>query len=126
MTVFDAFQNAIEQHWQIVPMAYSSITGNELDEANAIDIGVIVDEGSASNANQATSWATISSDTLIYARPDELPTVDTSALVADYAIRDICTGKIYEIIDAGLGKNQETGEIEHVEMKIRQVGEAND
>lgn len=120
ITVFQAFPNAIET-WQIVPMAYSSITGNVLDNANAMNIGVIVDEGSSSDANPAPNAQDISSDTLIYTKPSELPTIDTSALVADYAIK-APNGKVFEIVDAGLGKNQEINVIEHVEMKLRQTG----
>lgn len=120
ITVFDAFPNAIET-WQIVPMAYSTITGNDLDMDNAQNISVIVDEGSSSDANPAPNAQDISSDTLIYAKPSEMPTLDTSELVASYAIK-APNGKIFEIVDAGLGKNQEINVIEHVEMKLRQTG----
>lgn len=119
MTVFDAFPNAIET-WKIIPVAYSTITGNQLDIAKAQEIDVIVDEGSSSDANQSPNFATINSDTLIYTKPAQMPTTDTSALVADYAIKSP-DGKIYEITDAGLGKNQEKGIIEHIELKIKQT-----
>ena len=120
MTVFEAFPNAIET-WSIIPVAYSTITGNQLDMKNAQNIDVIVDEGSSSDANQSPNYATINSDTLIYTKPSQMPTTDTSALVADYAIKSP-NGKIYEITDAGLGKNQELGIVEHIELKIRQTG----
>lgn len=118
MTVFDAFPNAIET-WQIAGMSYSTITGNEvIGEWQNID--AIIDEGSSTEPNQSPNYANAYSDLLIYCRPEQLPTVETAELVADYAIKDE-KGKIYAIIDAGIGKNQENGKIEHVELKLRQV-----
>ena len=123
MTVFDAFPNAIVQ-LKIAQVAYSSITGNNIDLENAETIDAIIDEGSSSDANQAPNAAGLYADTLIYTRPEQLPTTDTSALVSDYAIIDE-NSRTWEIIDAGAGKNQDNGQIEHIELKIRQIG-AND
>lgn len=122
MTVFDAFPNAIEQGWQIAQVTYSSITGNTVTNGTAID--VIIDEGSSSDANQAPNAAGLYADTLIYTKPDQMPTTDTSALVAGYVLIDP-NGRTWEIIDAGQGKNQENGQIEHIELKIRQIGANN-
>ena len=124
MTVFDAFPNAIVQ-LKIAQVAYSSITGNDIDLENAETIDAIIDEGSSSDANQAPNAAGLYADTLIYARPEQLPTTDTSALVSDYAIVD-SSGRTWEIIDAGAGKNQDNGQLEHIELKIRQIGVNND
>lgn len=123
MTVFDAFPNAIVQ-LKIAQIAYSSITGNDIDLENAETIDAIIDEGSSSDANQAPNAAGLYADTLIYTRPEQLPTTDTSTLVSDYAIIDE-NGRTWEIIDAGVGKNQDNGQIEHIELKIRQVGANN-
>lgn len=122
MTVFDAFPNAIEQGWQIAQVTYSSITGNTVTNGTAID--VIIDEGSSSDANQAPNAAGLYADTLIYTKPDQMPTTDTSALVAGYVLIDP-NERTWEIIDAGQGKNQENGQIEHIELKIRQIGADN-
>ncbi len=122
MTVFEAFPNAIEQGWQIAQVTYSSITGNTVTNGTAID--VIIDEGSSSDANQAPNAAGLYADTLVYTKPDQMPTTDTSALVAGYVLIDP-NERNWEIIDAGQGKNQENGQIEHIELKIRQIG-AND
>ena len=122
-TVFDAFPFAIEQGWQIAQMAYSTVLGNDVDGDTAINIDVIVDEGSNTDPNPSPSAQSIRSDTLLYVRPNQLPTLDTATLTADYSMLDP-NGKVYAIIDAGIGKNQETGVIEHVELKIRQIGEA--
>lgn len=122
MTVFDAFPNAIEQGWQIAQVTYSSITGNTVTNGTAID--VIIDEGSSSDANQAPNAAGLFADTLVYTKPDQMPTTDTSALVAGYVLIDP-NERTWEIIDAGQGKNQENGQIEHIELKIRQIGANN-
>lgn len=122
MTVFDAFPNAIEQGWKIGAITYSSITGNTI--GNAEDIAIIIDEGSSSDANAAPNAAGLYADTLIYAKPEEMPTTDTSALVAGYAIMDP-QDRTWEILDAGIGKNQDNGQIEHIELKIRQIGANN-
>lgn len=122
-TVFDAFPFAIEQGWQIAEMAYSTVLGNDVDGDTAINIDVIVDEGSNTDPNPSPSAQNIRSDTLLYVRPNQLPTLDTATLTADYAMLDP-NCKTYAIVDAGIGKNQETGVIEHVELKIRQTGEA--
>lgn len=125
MTVFDAFPNAIETNWKIVSIQYSTIAGNYLDEQKAQSISLIIDEGSSSDANPSPNTASAYSDTLVYTKPDEMPTTDTSELVASYAIKNTTTGKLYEIIDAGLGKNQDNGIIEHIELKLRQTGAYN-
>lgn len=122
MTVFEAFPNAIEQGWQIAQVTYSSITGNTVTNGTAID--VIIDEGSSSDANQAPNAAGLYADTLVYTKPSQMPTTDTSALVAGYVLIDP-NGRTWEIIDAGQGKNQENGQIEHIEIKIRQIGANN-
>lgn len=117
-TVFDAFPNAIE-NWQIAEMSYSTIRGNVITGEWA-DIGVIVDEGSSSDPNQSPNYANAMSDLLIYCKPYELPSKKTEALIAAYAVQDP-DGVVYSIIDAGIGKNQETGVIEHIELKLRQM-----
>lgn len=121
-TVFDAFPNAIERDWQISKMAYSTITGNELDADSLRNIDVIIDEGSSSEPNASPSYANLYSDMLIYVRPDQMPTMNTAALVGDYVVKNTTTNTTYAIIDAGIGKNQETGKIEHIELKLRAIG----
>lgn len=123
MTVFQAFPNALEE-WSIAPIAYSTITGNTVDADEAQNIDVIVDEGNNSTPNASPNAAGIASDTLLYCQPNQLPTIDTAELVANYAVADQY-GKTYAIIDAGIGKNQDNGIIEHVELKIRQTGVEN-
>lgn len=118
MDAFEAFPNAITT-WTIAKMAYGTIRGNQL--TNPKSIRVIVDEGENADQTNAPGAASIASDTLLYAMPADLPTTDTSSLVADYAIKDP-QNRTYAIIDAGAGKNQHTGRLEHIELRIRPIG----
>lgn len=118
ITVFEAFPNAVEK-WQIAEMYYSTITGNKV-AGEWQDIDVIVDEGSSADPNQSPNYANAYSDLLIYCKPSQLPTAKTAELVANYAIQDQ-DGYLFAIVDAGIGKNQENGITEHIELKLRQV-----
>lgn len=125
LTVFEAFPNAIERNiWQIGSMAYSTITGNDLDTESLAYIDAIVDEGNSSEPNASPNAANAYSDTLLYIRPEQSPTLDTAKLVASYVVKNTTTDKLYAIIDAGIGKNQDSGVIEHIELKLRQTGAA--
>lgn len=118
MTVFDAFPNAFEA-WKIGTIEFGTITGNRLGEKTTIH--VIVDRGDSARQTNSPNAAVIESDTLLYCRPEELPTTDPSELVGDYAVQD-AQNRTYAIEDAGVGKNQHTGAIEHVELKLKPLG----
>lgn len=121
-TVFQAFPNAIEHEtWQIGKMAFSTITGNDLDATSLTYIDVIEDEANNSEPNNSPSNAEAYSDTLLYVKPEQMPTIDTAELIASYVVKNTTTDKLYAIIDAGIGKNQESGTIEHIELRIRQT-----
>lgn len=123
LTVFQAFPNGIEHEiWQIGQMAYSTITGNALDTDSLTYIDVIEDEANDSEPNNSPSYANAYSDTLLYVRPEQMPTIDTAELIASYAVKNTQTDKLYAIIDAGIGKNQDNGVIEHIELRLRQIG----
>lgn len=123
LTVFQAFPNGIEHEiWQIGQMAYSTITGNALDSTTLAFIDAIVDEANDSEPNASPNSAVTYSDTLLYVRPDQMPTIDTAELIASYAVKNSQTDKLYAIIDAGIGKNQDNGVIEHIELRLRQIG----
>lgn len=115
MNVFEAFPNAIEK-LKLVEIDYGTIEGNKTGQAK--EFRAIKDEGTTADPTNASSAATIASDTLIYAMPADLPTTDTSELVSAYIVRD-AQGRAFEIIDAGAGKNQHTGQLEHIELKLR-------
>ncbi len=120
MNVFQAFPNAIET-WAIGKCYYSTIEGNVIDVDTTQDIHVIVDEGSSTDPNPSPNSQAIGSDTLLYCKPEELPTLDTAELTASYVVGNPATEKIYAIVDAGIGKNQHEGIIEHVELKLKQT-----
>lgn len=123
LTVFQAFPNGIEHEiWQIGQMAYSTITGNALDSTTLAFIDAIVDEANDSEPNASPNSANTYSDTLLYVRPEQMPTIDTAELIASYAVKNTQTDKLYAIIDAGIGKNQDNGVIEHIELRLRQIG----
>lgn len=118
MDVFEAFPNAIIMAY-IAPISYGTIEGNRLGQRK--EIHVIIDEGSNADQNSSPMNASIQSDTLIYCKPHEMPTTDASTLVADYAIIS-GGGQVFAIEDAGIGRDQDTGRIEHIELKIRPTG----
>ena len=60
----------------------------------------------------------LKSDMLIYCKPEQMPTLDTNTLVSGYMLYNSTEDSYYMIIDAGIGKNQHTGNIEHVELKV--------
>lgn len=117
-SIFDAFPNAIISGvWQIGTCQHGTIVGNQFTKVG--DLDVIIDEGSNSNINATVE--TLNSDTLIYVWPQQLPTLNTNTLVADYMVYDSENDHYYMITDAGIGKNQHTGNIEHVELKLTQT-----
>lgn len=123
LTVFQAFPNGIEHEiWQIGQMTYSTITGNALDDDSLTFIDAIVDEANDSEPNASPNAAVTYTDTLLYVKPDQMPTIDTAELIASYAVKNTQTDKLYAIIDAGIGKNQDNGVIEHIELRLRQIG----
>lgn len=114
-SIFNAFPKAIiSDIWQIGTCQHGTLIGNVFEKT--ADIDVIIDEGN--NSSVDTDIETIKSDMLIYCRPDQMPTLDTNALVSGYMLYNSSDDKYYAIIDAGIGKNQHTGRIEHIEFKV--------
>lgn len=119
-TVFECFPNAIvSKVWQIGQFAKGSAVGNVYNPLGFVD--VIVDEGSNTDINDAPNAQTMLSDTLLYARPEQMPVASSKALVSDYMLYNTEEDSYYAIIDAGIGKNQETGVVEHIELKVRET-----
>lgn len=118
LSIFDAFPNAIISGiWEIGSFQHGTVIGNQFTPIR--DLNVVVDEGNSSVVN--TTPESLNSDILIYAYPCQLPTADTNKLVSGYMIHNKETDSYYEIIDAGLGKNQHTGYLEHIELKLLQT-----
>lgn len=122
MDVFKAFPNAIISGiWQISTCQRGGIVGNTFDDENAIGLDVIIDEGSATTISSAPNAAPLDADLLLYAKPDQLPTTNTNALITDYLLYNSEDNNYYAIVDASIGKNQETGEVEHIELTVKQT-----
>lgn len=114
-SIFDAFPNAIISGvWEIGTCQHGTLVGNTYNKL--ADLNVIVDEGSSSSIN--TTPETLASDYLIYAMPCQVLNIHTDELVSNYMLHNNQTGAYYEIVDAGIGKNQHTGDIEHLELRV--------
>ena len=118
ISIFDAFSNAIISGvWQLGTCQEGTIVGREFTKVR--DLDVVIDEGD--NSDIDTTPQELRADLLIYVRPEQLPTVRANKLVSGYMLYDSEEGDYYKIIDAGIGKNQHQGIIEHVELKVVQV-----
>lgn len=118
LSIFKAFDFAIiSDVWQIGTCQHGSVIGNVFDKK--ADIDVIIDE---ENSSVITSNPeTINAGLLVYARPEQMPTLNTNELVSNYMLYDSENGYYYTIINAGIGKNQHNGTIEHIELVLTQT-----
>lgn len=122
MDVFSAFPQAIISGvWQISTYQHGSLVGNVFDTENAINLDVIVDEGQATTINSGNNAQPLDADLLMYVQPDQMPVLNPSILVANYMLYDSENDGYYAIVDASVGKNQETGEVEHIELLLKQT-----
>ena len=89
---------------------------------------MIVDEGYNADINSTPEG--LGSDMLIYVKPCQMPKEVNELfmtsqvvipLVANYMLYNSATDTYYMITDAGVGKNQHTGAIEHIEIKVTQT-----
>jgi hypothetical protein len=117
-SIFEAFPNAIISGvWEIGMCQHGTLIGNQYNKIG--DLDVVVDEGSNSTIN--TTPEALKSNLLIYVYPCQLPTLQTNALVSAYMLYNNEENAYYEIVDAGIGKNQHTGNIEHIELMVVQT-----
>lgn len=118
LSIFEAFPNAIiSGTWELGTCQHGSVVGNQF--VKVADLDVVVDEGTSSSINNIPE--TMASDLLIYVYPCQMPTFDTNKLVSNYMLHNTFEDTYYEIVDAGIGKNQHTGKIEHLELKVVQT-----
>lgn len=119
-TVFEAFPSAIiSDDWKLGYVEESTDVGKIFVDKGFVS--VIVDEVAEGLLNNSPNADGIDSDTLIYALPSELPGLNVSRYIASYYWYQVSSGQYYEIIEVGLGKNQEKGAIEHIEFRVRPV-----
>lgn len=124
MTVFDAFPNAIIRNiWEMGKVQRGTLEGVKFKPVGFID--VIVDEGANGNLDTSPSAEGIASDTLVYARPEQVGCANIAKFVGGYYLHNAKTDTYYQIIDAAIAKNQHKGVIEHIEFKLRPTGVAN-
>lgn len=115
ISIFDAFPGAIISGvWQIGTCQHGTILGNQFEKV--ADLDVIVDDGSSSDIN--TTPEALTSDILLYVCPQQMPTTNTSQLVSDFMVYNSEDDEYYMIVNAGIGKNQHTGNMEHVELEL--------
>lgn len=130
-SIFDVFPNAIVSGvWELGTCQHGTVVGNQFTSLGNID--VIIDEGY--NSNITSTPEGLGSDLLIYVKPCQLPKevndlLMTSQivvpLVTSYMLYNSATDTYYMITDAGVGKNQHTGNIEHIELKVTPTEVAN-
>lgn len=121
-SIFNAFPNAIVSGvWSIGECQHGTLIGNQYTKVN--DIDVVIDEGASSGVNVTPE--TLASDLLVYAMPEQMPTLRTNKLVSAYMLYNSEEDSYYMIVDAGIGKNQHTGAIEHIELRVVQTEIAN-
>ena len=116
ISIFDVFP-VISGVWQIGQCKRGSVVGNVF--VKEADLDVVVDEGS--NSQIDTTPEALKSDLLVYVKPEQMPTIRTNKLVSSYMLYDSEYDDYYQIIDAGVGKNQHKGVIEHLELKVVQT-----
>lgn len=125
MDVFSAFAGAVVSDvYSIGSYQRGSLEGNQFIKES--DLDVIVDEGDSGLIGRAPNAETLDADLLLYAKPSQLPTLNPRALTAGYMIHDSYQDDYFAIIDASIGKNQHTGQIEHVELLLRQTEAINE
>lgn len=116
--VFSAFPHAIiTGEWEIGKSDRGTLVGRLFKKSGNLD--VIIDDGESAGIESTPE--TLTADMLVYCRPEQLPTTRANALVSGYMLHDKVADDYYEIIRAGIGKNQHTGTIEHIELELRQT-----
>lgn len=124
MDVFEAFPNGIVRGvWEIGEVQRATEIGNVFESITICD--VIIEEGTYDRSGQTPNADYQDSNILLYARPGDMPTLNTAALSASYYWHNTETDQYYAIREASLGTNQETGVNEHVEFLLKPTEVAN-
>lgn len=117
LSIFEAFSNAIIYGvWQIGTSKRGTVVGSQFTKL--ADLDVVIDEGAS--AQVSITPEELKSDLLVYVKPGQMPTIRANKLVSGYMLYDSENDDYYEIIDVGIGKNQHTGVIEHLELRVVQ------
>lgn len=125
MDVFSAFPSAVVSGvYFIGEFRKGTVEGNQFIRYGSLD--VIIDEGDASRISNAPNAEPLEADLLLYVKPTQLPTLNPRALTAGFMIYDAERNDYFAIIDASIGKNQDVGELEHIELMLRQTEVVNE
>lgn len=120
MDVFEAFPNGIvSNQYELGEVQYATEVGTVFSSGKLCD--VIVDEGANVELTRTPNANPEYTDMLIYAKPEQMPSLVSAQLTNGYMWHDVLNDFYYEIVEADIGKNQETGAIEHIEFKVRQT-----
>ncbi|MBQ3306413.1 hypothetical protein IJH02_03200 [Candidatus Saccharibacteria bacterium] len=120
MDVFSAFPNALVSNvWEIGEMTRDTEIGKSFADPAPLD--VIIDDEEQAFLDTSPQAEYRDSYTLVFAKPEQLPTLNTSKLQGGYLLRNTETCEYFEIRKCSIGKNQETGQIEHVEFELHQT-----
>lgn len=113
--VFDLFPAAIEYGWKFGKVKRGTVVGTVFKVEGLFS--PIVSDGNKAEFHKTPDADGISYDLLLYVQSTELPTSEIGTLVASYMV-SAPNGKTYEITEALPGRNQETGELEHMELML--------
>lgn len=117
-TVFDSFPKAIiRDDWELGEIKENTEVGKVYVSKGMRS--VIVDEADYGSLNNAPSADGLSSDTLIYAMPSEMPGLNIAKYISSYYWHKKSSDQYYEITEVGVGKNQSMGVIEHIEFRVK-------
>ena len=117
-TVFDSFPKAIiRDDWELGEIKENTEVGKVYVSKGMKS--VIVDEADYGSLNNAPSADGLSSDTLIYAMPSEMPGLNIAKYISSYYWHKKSSDQYYEITEVGVGKNQSMGVIEHIEFRVK-------
>ena len=117
-TVFDSFPKAIIfDDWELGEIIENTEVGKLFSSKGFKS--VIVDEADYGDINAAPNADGLTSDTLIYAMPSEMPGLNISKFISSYIWHQKSSDQYFRIIEVGVGKNQDQGIIEHVEFRVR-------
>lgn len=117
-TVFDAFPKAIiSDDWELGEIQENTEVGKIFVSKGYKS--VIVDESNTSLLNNSPNADAVDSDTLIYAKPSEMPGLNIARYISSYYWHQRSSDQYYEIREVGVGKNQSQAVIEHIEFRVR-------
>lgn len=117
-SVFKAFPKAIvSDDWELGEIVENTEVGKIFVSKGMKS--VIVDEADYGSLDNAPSADGVTSDTLIYAMPSEMPGLNIARYIARYYWHQKSSDQYYEITEVGVGKNQSSGVIEHIEFRVK-------